>query len=408
MIYMKSIDKIVWEDIKEFCQQRRAEDSYLDYKREFPKHLEKTIAAMGNTLGGIILIGVDEDSENKPKIPICGIIFQRGLSERVMNIILSNISPPFFPEIKVSKSPDGKRAVVLVRVPQSHMAPHAITKNTEVYLRTGNRNKPEALAKIDEIEWLKDLRKKSEDLRETLYGMADSRFSVLCNNEFDYSGMRPHESRKIEKGWLILSLCPVYPKEMLLDPPGLEKLKREIVVNDRYSGGKFPHIEDIHGQIVQDGVVFKDYTYPRVFHTQLNSYGLLYYRQDLLHDYRHKGEGAKNTIYGKEILWRIEQFLNFGTNYYSLLGYMGPLKFHMKLDEVQGCVLKHPFVNENFDDLHYSIDNSIHFSEMILADLIQDNKLDLIANVGQRICWAFGLVIPKMQDSLETLFGYKE
>ncbi len=56
MIYMKSIDKIVWEDIKEFCQQRRAEDSYLDYKIEFPKHLEKTIAAMVNTLGSIILI----------------------------------------------------------------------------------------------------------------------------------------------------------------------------------------------------------------------------------------------------------------------------------------------------------------------------------------------------------------
>ena len=38
---------------------------YLDYKRDFPRKLEKTISAMANTFGGIVLIGVEEDDQSK-------------------------------------------------------------------------------------------------------------------------------------------------------------------------------------------------------------------------------------------------------------------------------------------------------------------------------------------------------
>ena len=50
MLYTKPIGQIAWEDIEAFCQQRKAEDAYLDYKEDFPRHLEQTIAAMANTL----------------------------------------------------------------------------------------------------------------------------------------------------------------------------------------------------------------------------------------------------------------------------------------------------------------------------------------------------------------------
>lgn len=98
---------------------------------------------MANTLGGIILLGVEEDDENRPILPLKGIGFQRGLSERVINIVLTNITPPVIPEVAVC--PNKKEALVVIRVPQSHQTPHAISDNTQVYLRTGNRNNPEAL-----------------------------------------------------------------------------------------------------------------------------------------------------------------------------------------------------------------------------------------------------------------------
>ncbi len=56
------------------------EGTYLNYKEDFPKHLQKTIAAMANTLGGVILICVAEDAEGKPVTPVNGIAFQRGIA----------------------------------------------------------------------------------------------------------------------------------------------------------------------------------------------------------------------------------------------------------------------------------------------------------------------------------------
>lgn len=142
MLYTKAMNEITWIDIEDFCKQKMEEGTYLDYKRDFPQQLEKTISAMANTLGGLILVGVAEDSENRPVDPIDGIPFKRGLSERVMNIILTNITPPVFPEIAVCKDPGGDKAVIAIRIPQSHQAPHAIAGNRHVYLRTGNRNSP--------------------------------------------------------------------------------------------------------------------------------------------------------------------------------------------------------------------------------------------------------------------------
>jgi predicted HTH transcriptional regulator len=165
MLYIKPINDITWDDVETFCLQKIPENAYLDYKRDFPTHLEKIIAAMANTLGGIILIGVAEDKENKPIVPVKGVDFKKGLSERVMNIILTNITPPVFPEIAVPCNKRGDKALLVVRIPQSHQTPHAIAENTEVYIRTGNRNKPERIASINEIEWLRDHRKKIRRLK---------------------------------------------------------------------------------------------------------------------------------------------------------------------------------------------------------------------------------------------------
>ena len=111
MIYTKPIFDISWDDVNTFCHQRLPEGAYLDYKEDFPTQLEKTISAMGNTFGGLILIGVEEDNEKKPVLPVKGILFQRGLSERVTNIIIANVVPPVFPEIQVCPDPSNARAI---------------------------------------------------------------------------------------------------------------------------------------------------------------------------------------------------------------------------------------------------------------------------------------------------------
>jgi predicted HTH transcriptional regulator len=91
MLFSKPIDQITYQDIETFCGKAMTEGVSLDYKENIPKELERTISAFANTYGGLILIGIEEDAQGKPKIPIKGIPFQRGLHETIINIILSTI-----------------------------------------------------------------------------------------------------------------------------------------------------------------------------------------------------------------------------------------------------------------------------------------------------------------------------
>jgi len=67
-IHRTALDVLTWEEIVEFCDQPVAENTVLDYKRDMPADIEKTVAAMANTLGGLILVGVAENDHAKPAL----------------------------------------------------------------------------------------------------------------------------------------------------------------------------------------------------------------------------------------------------------------------------------------------------------------------------------------------------
>lgn len=122
------LTNVAWSDIERFCEQQITEGTSLDYKRSLPSDLERTVAAMANTLGGLILIGVTEDGHGRPELPILGLPPERGIAERILSICAANINPPIVPRVEVVIDPDGKRAVALVRIAQSHEAPHAMRR----------------------------------------------------------------------------------------------------------------------------------------------------------------------------------------------------------------------------------------------------------------------------------------
>lgn len=390
MLYIKNIEETTWDDIENFCQQKLSEGAYLDYKEDFPKYLEKTISAMANTVGGIILIGVAEDDENKPVVPITGIPFVRGLSERVMNIILSNITPPLFPEINICRNSGGERAVVILRISQSYQSPHVIASNTKVYLRTGNRNNPEELAKIDDIEWLKNQRYKSEEFRKGLYERALQRFTDEYDRQLKERVVEGKSIEKIQQGWLTLSLCPLYPKEMFCTPPEIRTFMKKITVKDYYgSSSEFPIFQNIFGKVVQDGTVFFAlFGSERIFHTELNCFGLFLYKQSLL---GHFGPNTKKIriIRGGEILCRLDEFIDSGIKYYRELGYWGFLLFKMHLGSVRECPFLLPLREEPIDELPSSLDEDVFFSDVILSGALSEEKHRLILKSAQQIAWAF-------------------
>ncbi len=210
-LWLKSPAEISFADIDAFCQTMQPEGARLDYKGiSFPKDLAKTIAAFANTMGGLILVGVDaEKTSNKPVWPATtGMPTEPGLQERVYQIAEEAIYPPV--RVGVSgpiENPNLPGHVLMViRVNESREAPHAIDKNRRVYVyeRTANKNTPYELADMWRIEHL--LRRRNQ--------LVDTREAELQAN-LNRAARHMHKS-ECPIRWM--SVAPVYPWRELHDP----------------------------------------------------------------------------------------------------------------------------------------------------------------------------------------------
>ncbi|MEW6029588.1 MAG: helix-turn-helix domain-containing protein [Chloroflexota bacterium] len=407
MIYTKPISDISWNDVEAFCQQEIGEGAYLDYKEDFPTQLEKTISAMANTFGGMVLIGIEENEDRKPILPIKGILFQRGLSEKVTSIILSNITPPVFPEIQICKNEVGDKAVIVIRIPQSHETPHAISSNTRVYLRTGDINKPEELATISQIDWLTSNRQKSVSLRETLYQQAEKRYQAFYTRVMNELTSRGNSVQATNTGLLTLSACPTYPHKEYRTPASLSKIFEKISVRDYFGTSRvFPPADSINGTIVQNGIVFLSHVDSgrRVFYTEIDSQGLYFYRQPVRRELINQGGVQREILNGGEIVARIDEFLNATRKFYFEIGYWGYLDIKIALTEIQEYGLSLGWLNSTFFDspIGFCPDNEVVYRNTILVSNSDTEKERLLFEGAQKLFWAFGLNL--LQDYLEVFY----
>lgn len=382
------IASLAWQDILDFCALALPEGATVDYKRDIPSELERTVAAMANTSGGLILIGVDEDrTSTKPVLPLVGLPTARGVPEKITNLCISNITPPLVPEIALIQDSTGTTSVVVLRVPQSHQAPHAIARNTKAYLRRGSINSPETLATLDELEWLKGGRQKSSQFREELYQRAQARFVQFLRG---YDGSNTKPARVERDGMLSLAFCPTYPKDMLVEPPALSTALREIRVRDYYrTDHEFP-LGSLNGVVVQDGLIVHasvgagDW----VHHTELNAFGLFFFKESLLHTVQINDHDYR-VIRASEIFCRLDEMFDSAVKFFEKLQFNGSLLFRMQLENLVG----YPFLKSSSDepglDLSYTPDPSIDFDATINSSRLNEEKASVILAAARRVAWAF-------------------
>ena len=373
MIYTKAINEITWSDIENFCNQRITEGLHLDYKRDFPNNLEKTISAMANTFGGIILIGVIEDEQSKPVLPIAGIDFIKGLEERVWNIILTNITPIVQPEITVALNQDNTKAIVLIRINQSHQAPHAISNNEMVYLRTGNVTLLEKRANLGELEWLQNQRRRSVSLRKKIIEDANDRFKHFFN-------IRMGETKIV--GQVSFSICPIFPKEMLLSPPDLNRLYNDIRERNFHYALPLPEHRS-RGTIIQNGSILSEINENNSYHTELNSFGLYFYTEINL-------DSNNDQLFLKEgdFLAHADLFLSSADKFYDILRYRGGLIFNASIMEIQEVGFAEYWGNRG--QLRSTPDKQMIFKVEISIPPIKKEKEHILFQLGQKTRWTFG------------------
>jgi hypothetical protein len=220
-------DSITYNDIDAFCAQQVAESIRLDYKLDVPKDLAKLVAAFANTLGGLIIFGVEADkTTNKPVWPSAkGMAKKQGLDELITAICRDGIYPPVRPQISsIIDNPNPAGTVLaVVRIDESREAPHAV--DGLVYERTGSQGKPYRLGQINKIADLLRRRNRVEkqrlaltttELKRASRQIADIRIT-LANN----AGLLPTSPiTKHPKGLPLrwASVIPLFPWRELCTP----------------------------------------------------------------------------------------------------------------------------------------------------------------------------------------------
>jgi hypothetical protein len=351
-------------------------------------------------MGGMIFIGVEEDEENRPVLPVKGIQFTRGLSERITSIIVSNITPPVFPEVAVCRNESGEKAAIVLRVPQSHQAPHAIQNNSRVYIRTGDINSPEELASLSRLGWLQENRKKSIELRSAILERVSRRFDV-----FKKRVERDAESRGVEElipstGFIEISSYPTFPNSELLDPRDLFDVLKRISVVDYYGTSRvFPIPDSYTGTgsptLVTEGIVaVNSIPDTRIFYTELGSFGLFTYRQPLRREEFIYKEEEKIALRASEAIVRVDEFLESSFKFYEQLGYWGYVELDVKLENILELGMSLDWYDSpwRFDVPHgFSPDNVVSFTETVLPSSIPQMKDDILFRAIKRLATAFGI-----------------
>jgi hypothetical protein len=313
-----------------------------------------------------------------------------------MSKCIDNIVPPIYPEIVECVNASKDKTFVVVRVPQSKDAPHAIAKNTKVYIRTGRQNDPEELASLDRVAWITEKRRKAEEFGEWLFVRADARFELLRQGRvpgFD-SSRDPENDRCL----LTLAISPVYPDASpLVRAPQLDSIHHRIAVPDPMgTSNQFPVNDDRRARLVEDGVIIH---VPggdglRTYHTHLNIHGLYFYKQSML--WHPPLRNGVTTVHPPamritEIVDRTYCLLASAKKYYGFVGYIGPLSVRLKLENFMGTpLLVADLATQNPEyQLHYSADPLIQALVFTTTHSMIAESNDIASRLVQRVAWAF-------------------
>lgn len=125
-LFSAPINSITLADIEEFCSYKIKECETLDYKQEINNQnlgkIVDTIAAMANTDGGIILVGVPEEKNEKGNQGIPSSVegytpvVKNSIFQQISNVCRANLQPPYIPEMIDIPLEGTDKIVLLIRI----------------------------------------------------------------------------------------------------------------------------------------------------------------------------------------------------------------------------------------------------------------------------------------------------
>lgn len=158
-VFSTPTGRLRWRDIRSFLYGEYPEDARIDYKLDMTDRITETIAAMANTRGGVILVGVDEDKARKtPLLPPVGISIRKHQGGgTLVNYCHTGLQPVYLPShsfVPISGKKD--KAVLVVQV-RSDEAPIPVRDEQKGFLvRIGDQNRPADLQTLKALLAVED------------------------------------------------------------------------------------------------------------------------------------------------------------------------------------------------------------------------------------------------------------
>jgi hypothetical protein len=116
----------------------QVESQTLEFKREYSSSLLKSIAAMANTYGGMILVGVNDRAANGED-RVVGVDAQSAL-DQIVSGCYEKFDPPWEPKFITVPLDDGSgRSVIVIKV-DPNAAPRPLLMDMKAPIRLSGRN----------------------------------------------------------------------------------------------------------------------------------------------------------------------------------------------------------------------------------------------------------------------------
>lgn len=400
-ILTKNIHDLKFSAIVEFCDQKILEGTQLDYKRKLPKDLAKHFATFSNTQGGLIIIGVGEDSKGLPTT-VEGVSNDGKLIDQIHQFA-SNVTP--LPTYDVCATDEvGGNVFILVRIDEGAAAPYTTTSDPTVWIRNGNISTP---ASREELLRLTNKRESAQQLREANHAFANQYFTVRVA-EAEEQRKQLVQSGKVETyqhalngvhcAVLTIAMQPYQPNTELTTPQQLFDRHHEYCGNE-FTQTIFNYVptDSLPGGLTafswneKTGVLSNDQHYVN---------GLCFAATDVL-----EHNGTQSLIRMLRIGAKLHTQLKLLRNYYKQAGYSGLIEGVVELKGGVGAAVapigsvRHPLFQPDAGKVRLPLYSwPLHFNSNQLYDDTELGKV--FAKAIKEISWGLGVY-----DLPDTILG---
>lgn len=204
------------------CESDDLDYKATHYEADKKTELAKDVAAMANTIGGVLVLGLADDRKSRCPTAVVPVELTDGRLRQIRATVASRVRPtPRIELIAKEDAPGSNKGILLIAVPRSLDAPHAVEEEKLLFYP---RRDGDTTPRMTEAEVATAYRRRFQQLAEREQRITD------VDNDIDDTVDRlapDHGLRHDEEALLTVSLVPDIPGEMIIDNRALQRVSSQ-------------------------------------------------------------------------------------------------------------------------------------------------------------------------------------